>query len=364
MSNYRMNMILEGLSDISESKQKLWYIEYTSKGTTDAKVICNSQSYNKYKKFAQGYKEIEKIEITNDSEKRFYTSKIRSELEGKYGIENYVGNNRFDTYTKDGYACTIVGKYKTDSYGYMVSDTKLEESYVSEAGKQKLMYVEFTGKHFTDGKMIIPVKGSRGYTDYIQDYKVIKRVDIADDSEKSLYTEKIRDELQNKYGIKAFRGDGSGWMVETKDGYIGEIDGKYKTNFYCYKISNQKASKSVDESVKMVEADVDAQYEIFRKTGKYPEETIVKAEWELDKADDNHIFLTKNGKKRKFKVIPDNRGMRGFIGKPMKTGVKAVNGVDGFIKTIEKDIKDSPGGKSTIATNIFNGIWDTTKDAK
>ena len=133
-----MNMILEGLGDISEAKQKLWYIEYTSKGTTDAKVICNSQSYNKYKKFAQGYKEIEKIEITDDSEKRFYTSKIRDELEDRYGIEDYTGNNRFDTYTKDGYVCTIVGKYKTDSYGYMVSDTKLEESCVSEAKSARI----------------------------------------------------------------------------------------------------------------------------------------------------------------------------------------------------------------------------------
>ena len=96
-------MILEGLSDISEAKQKLWYIEYTSKGTTDAKVICNSQSYNKYKKFAQGYNEIQKVEITSESEKNFYTSKIRNDLESRYGVKDYTGDNKFDTYTKDGY---------------------------------------------------------------------------------------------------------------------------------------------------------------------------------------------------------------------------------------------------------------------
>ena len=243
MSNYRVSAVLEGLSDISEAKQKLWYIEYTSKGITDAKVICNSQSYNKYKKFAQGYKEIQKTEITSESEKSFYTSKIRNDLESRYGIKDYTGDNKFDTYTKDGYTCTIVGKYKTDSYGYMVSDSK------------------------------------------------------------------------------------------------------------------------VDESIKMIENDADAQYEIFKKTGKYPEEPIVKATWELDKADDNHIFLTKDGKKKKFKVIHDNRGMRGFVGKPMKTGVKAVGGVDGFVTAMEKDIKSSKGN-STIARQIFNGIWDTCKEAK
>lgn len=238
-------MILEGLSDISEAKQKLWYIEYTSKGTTDAKVICNSQSYNKYKKFAQGYKEIQKVEITSDSEKSFYTSKIRDDLESKYGVKDYTGDNKFDTYTKDGYVCTIVGKYKTDSYGYMVSDSK------------------------------------------------------------------------------------------------------------------------VDESVKMVEADVDAQYEIYKKTGEYPEETIVKATWELDIADDNHIFLTKNGKKKKFKIIPDNRGIKGYIGKPMKTGVKSVYyGADRFVKFIEKDLKASHNGSNTMVITLFNGIWDTCKEAK
>lgn len=73
--------------------------------------------------------------------------------------------------------------------------------------------------------------------------------------------------------------------------------------------------------------------------------------------------MTKDGKKKKFKVIPDNRGMRGFVGKPMKTGVKAVGGVDGFVTAMEKDIKSSKGN-STIARQIFNGIWDTCKEAK
>lgn len=249
MSNYMVNNILESLSNISEAKQKLWYIEYKAKGITDAKLLCNSQSYNKNSKLLQGYNEIFKSEVTNDSEKSFYTSKIRNELEDRYGIKDFKGDNTgWDVETKDGYGCMIVGKYKTNNYGYQVYDTKISES--------------------------------------------------------------------------------------------------------------------IDEGIKMVEADADAQYKVYRETGKYPEKTIVKAVWELEKADDNNIFLIKDGKKRKFKVIPDNRGMHGFVGKPMKTGVKAVGGVDGFIEAMTKEIKNGPGGYSTIAGNIFNGIWDTCKDVK
>ena len=362
-------MILEGLSDISEARQKLWYIEYTSKGITDAKVICNSQSYNKYKKFAQGYKEIQKVEITSESEKSFYTSKIRDDLESRYGVKDYTGDNKFDTYTKDGYTCTIVGKYRTDSYGYMVSDTKLEESYVVE-GNQDIWVIKYSGLGLIKAEFVCNSgeynkikKNTPGYKE-IEAYNITKNRGN-DPKEWKVYINDIKYTL-NKMGVKSSVGS---LGAETKDGNWCFVIGKDNTPFFGYRVIRVKDEDSgreyVDESVKMVEADVDAQYEIYKKTGEYPEETIVKATWELDIADDNHIFLTKNGKKKKFKIIPDNRGIKGYIGKPMKTGVKSVYyGADRFVKFIEKDLKASHNGSNTMVITLFNGIWDICKEAK
>ena len=109
------------------------------------------------------------------------------------------------------------------------------------------------------------------------------------------------------------------------------------------------------------EYDVDKQFDIYKKSGTYPKEPIVKYKWSVTQIDTDHVLLSRDDASKKIKIIDDG-SVSDYKGKPMKSGIKFVGGADGFFKFVFGSIINGQAGMNV--QNLVNTAWEICNSVK
>ena len=111
-----LGLIVEGLSSVNESKNKLWYISGKGKGDWVFQYILNTSNLNKFKK--RGSKTSYKIETEVELDKNsYYTYACK--------IKQAIQDNDLNNPT---YNCTV-GEFGSDYYGFAWSRSDKEDYF-------------------------------------------------------------------------------------------------------------------------------------------------------------------------------------------------------------------------------------------